>query len=321
MVSIGSTEDGKFGSLREETGNALESLAANFTKPIAVGLSGGHDSQAVCLSMMDRKIPFTPLIIRLLNLNGEPGNLHDIEGAFQFCKKWNLTPIVEDMNVHEFFQTQARDFAKANHLSGGRTIIQLWLVEKYKKTHAFIMAGGDPVISRNTLLQTTNNEELITGFTPTPIQQHLIANQIEGCTKFFMYSPELIAAYLDHPTVRGFLAGFRGIYESVKRFNSQDHDHTFTHFVKPLMYAEQWPELIHRRKYHGFEGDAAFDEVSMDAMNFGYRGNKQVVVTIKELRDHLIHGNGHERVWTSDTPYFKPSDYTKSWLRQTLFAN
>ena len=106
-VSVGSCANGH-GSFRTECANAALDLANQFTKPILVGLSGGSDSQVVCLTLLEQKIPFTPLVLQLLDPDGNVRNQHDIDGAFEFCKKFQLTPIVETLDLRGYYLASAR---------------------------------------------------------------------------------------------------------------------------------------------------------------------------------------------------------------------
>ena len=68
-------------SFREECIHAATLLGKSFTKPILVGLSGGMDSQVVCLSLMKAGIPFQPVILKLYSDDGRIYNDFDIEGV------------------------------------------------------------------------------------------------------------------------------------------------------------------------------------------------------------------------------------------------
>ena len=212
-----------------------------------------------------------------------------------------------------------------------RTLIQLAMVEKFRDTHAFIMAGGDVVVSR-LFTRKHDKDELITSFGPTPIQQHLLKNDIEGCTKFYMYSPELIAAYLNHPVMNGFIAGHQSIYSAFTAVPEWQHAgnwwYAFNLFVKPLMYAEQFPEMLHRQKYHGFENAEQLADIGRRmiegverAHGFKDQSNK-IIMPVAELRDHVLNGGGAERVWTANLQEAirpKPSAALVSFLKSDVF--
>ena len=278
-------------SFREECGQAVQDLADQFTKPLRVGLSGGGDSQAVCLSLRDRKIPFEPVIMRLRGPKGGIRNEHDIKQAYEFCRKFNIDPFIVDLDLQRFYDDRGRELAEEHCLTNARVLAQLYLIELFKDTHAFIMAGGDMVLAKASV-----DGDIITSFGPTPIQQHLIKYGIEGCTKFFMYSPELIMAYLDHPAVKGLRAAHQAVYsafDSVK----PGAGHTwacFNYFIKPCMYVEQFPELVQAMKYTGFENANDLVSEGQALMNLVTRPYKpldqKIIVPLETFVDGLSSG-------------------------------
>jgi hypothetical protein len=280
-------------SFREECGNTVEDLANQFTKPIRVGLSGGGDSQAVCLSLLDRKILFEPVIMHIRGPKGGIRNEHDIKQAFEFCRKFDLKPLLIDLDLQKFYDGRGQQLAAEHCLTNARVLAQLYLIELFKDTHAFIMAGGDMVLSKGSSLE---GDPIVTSFGPTPIQQHLIKYGIEGCTKFFMYSPELILSYLDHPAVKGLRLAHQAVYssfDSIKPGIAQSWT-CFSYFIKPCMYVEQFPELVQAMKYTGFENANDLVSEGQALMNIVTRQFKpldqKIIVTLETFIEGLKSG-------------------------------
>lgn len=282
-------------SFREECLLATSALASQFTKPIRVGLSGGSDSQVVCLSLLELGIRFTPVILQLLGPRGGIRNEHDIKAAYSFCTKFKIQPIVESLYLQKYYANTAFTLAKNSCFTNPRVLPQLALVEKYKDTHAFIMAGGDPLLQ----YQPGIRPELFVSYGPTPIQQHLISNNIQGCTKFFMYTPELILSYLEHPVIKAYRLAYKTAVEGYD--NPAESWKVFSLFIKPLMYVEQWPELQLQPKYTGYEH-------ATDLTKLGYAvttvaclpfspDTNIAYVPVEELVAHLKLGNGASKTW------------------------
>lgn len=311
-VSIGSCVSGH-GIFRDETIRAATLLAHQFSKPTLVALSGGLDSQVVCLSFKEIGYEFRPLILEAYSESGTLYNSADVEAALEFSKRHKLPePIVESLNVDKFWQTRAIELSKEHCLSNVETSVQLYLIEKFGKDYSYVMGGGDLVITKNPywLNKTSpagNLDPLIHVQAPTPIQQHLIKYQYEGCTKFFMYTPELIAAYLNNPMMKLFIQAERAIFESFRNAKGMTPDRwwwCFNLYVKPLFYIDAWPEISQRAKKTGFE--LAFEQI-LKTKNEMLKVNahlnplrKRVVIEVPDLIDHLLRGRGSSKIWTNN---------------------
>jgi hypothetical protein len=281
-------------SFRQECINAAKLLGEKFTKPILVGLSGGSDSQVVCLSLMEAGVPFRPVILKLLDPKGKLYNGHDIRGAFDFCKKFNLDPIIEELDLDNFFVTTGMQLIHDYCITVAEITVQLYLVDKYKDTHAYINGGGDPVLSYS-VDDETGESCLTYSLMPTPIQQYMIVHGIEGCLKFFMYTPEQIAAYIDHPVMHY----YNRARDSINGSSNLDY---FTFCIKPMMYATEWPEVVQRRKQTGFERVPYFKEVRLCTELLNTHINprsKKVIWKYKEILEHLNSNTGEIKTWKS----------------------
>lgn len=282
-------------SFREECIIAAKLLGDSVTKPILVGLSGGSDSQVVCLSLMNAGVPFTPVILKLFNAKGVQYNTHDVEGAFAFCEKFNLTPIVEELDLDNFFIDQGLQLIHDHCITVFEIAVQLYLVIKYKDTHAYINGGGDPQLFKYEDPE-SGKHTLSYSLGPLPIQQYMIKNGIEGCLKFFMYTPEQIAAYINHPVFRAFEAA----QTSISDRTSWDY---FTYCVKPMMYVNEWPELLQRKKFTGFENIPYIAEIRRITEELNAHINpkpKKVIWKYHDLLEFLNSNTGEIKTWKSE---------------------
>ena len=282
------------GSFREECINSAKLIGERLSKPILVGLSGGFDSQVVCLSFMNAGVPFNPVILRLTNEEGKTYNDFDINGAFEFCKKFNLEPIVETLNVDRFFYETAPQLISDYCITVAEIAVQLHLVIKYKDTHAYVNGGGDPNISQR--IDEDGKSELVYALGPTPIEQYMIDHDIEGCIKFFMYTPEQIAAFLDNDIMHYYNNAHATIHE-----NTRGYDY-FIFCVKPMMYMKEWPELVQRRKNTGFEMVPYFGKLREITLRLNDHINpraKKITWTYEEMVAHLNSNNGKVKTWRS----------------------
>jgi hypothetical protein len=289
-------------SFREECVFAATHLANQTNKHVYVGLSGGSDSQIVCLALREAKVPFTPCIIEM-----QGGlNLHDTKNAFEFCKKFNLTPIKYKINLLDFYATQGRDWMLKYKISNKRTVLQLWL-QKFCSDGTFIMAGGDVQLNRylTDVFDKTKQSELGWRHTPTPILQHLVSNNLEGTTKFFMYTPELIASIINSSIMRQFAEIQDSVY-SQTYIARKNFWQIYNNIPKQMLYKDNWPEMNIVPKYHGFENaelSRAVNEVTAQISSEILHSNSDKVIHINysELSDYLtFEKNKEQKIWYSN---------------------
>lgn len=280
-------------SFREECVKAATSLAQNINKPLLIGLSGGFDSQVVCLAFMAAGVAFKPVVLRLHNGRGRYYNQTDYQNALEFCQQNKLEPVIEHLDLDEFFCGEGMRLIEEHCITVAEIAVQLHLVIKYKDTHAYVNGGGDPTLSWMT---DERGGGLYYSLMPTPIQQYMINNGIEGCLKFFMYSPEQIAAYLIHPTMQSYAQSCQTLHDGYRGPN------LFTFVIKPMMYLDQWPELVQRKKQTGFEEVQYFRKVRELTHRLNAYINpraKKITWTYEELVDHLLNGQGQIKTWRS----------------------
>lgn len=299
-VSIGACTR-PHGTFRDECINTAKLLGERITKPILVGLSGGSDSQVVCLSLMQAGVPFTPVILRLVSSKGRLYNRFDIEGAFEFCRKHKIIPIIEELDLDNYYCTQLFPLVQDYCITSAEISVQLHLVRKYKDTHAYINGGGDPILLKKTD-EETGETYIAYELGPTPIEQYMMDHDIEGCLKFFMYTPEQIAAFLDHPVMHY----YNGARDAIRDGASYMY---FTYCIKAMMYANEWPELVKRKKYTGFEGYPYLNVVRKLIYKMNDHINpkaKMVKWKYEEILAHLNSCTGEVKSWRSidETNYY-----------------
>lgn len=297
-------------SFHDECVRAAKLIVAQFTKPTLVGLSGGSDSQVVCMALLELKHPFTPMIMHLVNDADIEYNKHDTDTAYEFCKQFSLTPIVERVNIDQFYAGRGLELAKDYCLTNVETVLQLYAIEKFKDKYSYIMAGGGLVITKHPDWIGTDADTLLATFGPTPIQQYLIENNVEGVTHFFMYTPELIYSYLNNPVMDLFKRAHVALFDSyITRPGGTDLPPggwwwLFNLYVKPLFYVDSWPKLVQKRKFTGFEKAAKLLDKARAEMAKGREAldlpNRHILVTIPELDAHLK-ARLEPKVWVSSS--------------------
>lgn len=254
-------------SFREECINAAKLIAEKTTKPIVVGLSGGSDSQMVCLAFREAGIPFKAIIVSMFD-GGKMTNEYDIKTAYEFCKKYGIEYMESFVGLEGFYKTKGVEYAAKYGSASVAVEVQTSTMDFLGKDYCYIMAGGDIMFHPYQAWITPDIEQPLMPFTngkltvpcwwqkPQPILQHMIASEYEGTSKFFLYTPELILSYLKDPAVQDFLnIANHGIpYPiAIQWLKGKDLWKLFQMIIKPMMTMREWPEMIPARKYTGFE--------------------------------------------------------------------
>jgi hypothetical protein len=283
-------------SFREECVHAAKLIAAKATKPICVGLSGGNDSQMVCLSLLEAKIPFKVLVTRLYDEFWDVVNQEDLDNAKAFIQKHNLEEIEYHLNLDYFYNDGAIEYATEYGFTNLHTITQCDMMDHVCEEYCYIMAGGDVVMTPVNPAVLPNSEvPLIPGLpsaqkvtvplwwqSPQPILQHMMNKGYEGTSKFFLYTPELLCAYLEQPKVKMFRESQDIILQNLLRWkpNPKFGWWKFFHMLyKPLMVKEEFPDAIMARKLTGYEELTGFSEKAERTPTASYR--KKLVVASK----------------------------------------
>jgi hypothetical protein len=302
---------------REECIDVAKKIHAKATKPICVGLSGGGDSQMVCLAFRAANIPFKCVIVRMYDKDGVLVNDFDIKVAYKFCQRYSIEYMNFDLDLEEFYHGKGAEYAEKYGLTGVHTIVQCATMDYVCPDYCFIMAGGDIVMSilSKKLYPESNIESMPFNpkwsvpawwHPPVPILQHMIEMGYEGTSKFYLYTPEILAAYLTDPVVKDFLHSKFVIHEVFMGWKPKWKTgwwKIFQMMYKPLMTMREWPEMIASPKMTGFENlakatedkpnyEAMYQKVIDDASNGVSRG-QAVVISIEDLIDYITIPHSH----------------------------
>lgn len=310
-------------SFREECILATEHLVGQVDRPVYVGLSGGLDSQVVCTTLMLLGVNFTPCIIVM---DGNE-NLHDVLNAKLFCEKHGLKYRLFKIDMYEFYSKFCPSIVERYKITNARTIMQLWL-EQYTRDGIFIMGGGDLQLTRYKTGEAQYDYVYgaakpapMTPCTwsnrPTPILQHLIAQGTYGTTKYFMYTPEMMASVVLSPEVEAFV-GIQDAIFSTALIQRKNFWKLFNFIPKTQLYRRNFPELILNPKYHGFEVVEKNNQYKrlkrQTVAEYAVLNNeKGVFLTYEELVDYFSN-SGEQKIWYSN-PIVKEDNSIEAYLR------
>jgi hypothetical protein len=114
-TSVAYDNNHKHISTPEEYVDLLVSEIKKEKKEKLLYFSGGLDSELLAYILLNNDIEFTPVIFQLLDNNDEVSNAEEISYAINFCKKFCITPIIENLYIEDFwtsdeFFTMAKEF-------------------------------------------------------------------------------------------------------------------------------------------------------------------------------------------------------------------
>lgn len=297
VFKVGLTSAGTSLSFRAEVIRAAKLLVESATKPLAVLLSGGLDSQVICLALQTINFPFIAVTVNWTHRDGKHINDDDVNDAREFARMHGIMHIVHEMCIDHALDNFVRPFVQRYQVEMYRLPALLAIVDMYKDTYTIV--GGGHTISFDEV-----DNELVVSFMSEFTQQYLTDNGIEGTLHFYLYTPELILSQIDNTISRSFMMSHGSLFDAF-RVNSVTPMLTwrvYTTYVKPLVYAQQWDGLIHKTKRHGFE---TFDdrELKQDIHRLG--SNKlsgmstDINIPVDKFLSFMKRPKGTKGIWTA----------------------
>lgn len=221
------------GTWKEELVRTARAIRNSTNKPLYLCLSGGIDGEVMARSFLEAGIPFTAITLR--HLGGT--NAHDIAFAIRFCKNYNITQQIIDVDPYSYFEKYVDEYRSVNIFK----YLQLFLLETVENLGGYAVIGtGDQV------LYTIDNKIHIKfdPWYPLPLDW-CTKNNTEHCSFFHLHNPELMASYLKINVIDLLL-------KNPHYFES----HHFMSIEKILVYNGFWPGMERRSKSNGFENIA-----------------------------------------------------------------
>ena len=124
----------------------LRAELSSITKPVALYLSGGLDSEFVALALLDAKKEFTPIIFNWLDSNGKVTNTAELVYAFEFCRKHKLTPVVESVSIPNLWESaEFKQLSQDTHLTSPQLTTHAYMVKMMHERMPAVMHlfGGE----------------------------------------------------------------------------------------------------------------------------------------------------------------------------------
>jgi len=179
-------------SWRDECKNAAMELYDLYGNDLVLLLSGGLDSEVVLHSFLS--IGVKPKVIIFKYENNL--NLHDINYAYRICAARQIVPIVKEVNVLRFFETELPSYAKVSGISSPQ--LNFLLYNAFHVDGIPIISAGENYLSRKIggrEVYDVEEEKL------ARMYDFFLAKNRESIPAFFQYTPELMVSFLQRESV------------------------------------------------------------------------------------------------------------------------
>lgn len=221
------------GNYQDELIKNAQFISKNTDKKIYVFYSGGLDSEYVLRIFLHLNIKIIPVIVCL-----EPNyNSFDTIYAYNFCKKYNLEPLIINFDFDSFvYSGEFLEIAKSAKCIVYQYPVFLKLSREIDGT--IIFGSDQPHLFKDddTEIWYFDERERIMSVWHNWFEQ----NNISGTPSFLNYSPETLLSFLHEPRVIDLIsnkvAGRKGTSSS-----------------KFMIYNRHFKDIESRSKYDGFE--------------------------------------------------------------------
>lgn len=221
----------KVKSYFEETKWAIDYIYSHIVDETFLLFSGGLDSQYVFNVYRKLGIPFTPVIIRHGDGNGECYNEPEVKYAFEICESAGIKPLVKNFNMTEFFEGgEATEMGESVECGSFKLLPTL---KTMSELPGFVVFGNDPPYIKN-LNMVWHLEEMqsVHG-----LLRYCKKFNYSACPYLLSYTPEMMLSFLIDPICQDLAAnklpGKRStqsskatVFNNGSGFNMKNYDYT-----------------------------------------------------------------------------------------------
>ena len=238
---------------RDECINAARYIKETTKLPIMLSMSGGIDSEVAFHSLRLAGADFTAVICKFENNY----NIDDCNLAVELCKQYNIEYQLIEISIAKYLHDNCLAFGEKYKTTNCRLMFHLLLIEMFPDSY-IIFAGGDLYLFKNT--QRSASMQVMFRGNSTLVAQKFVELNQPSCPWFFLYTPEMILSFLEHPLTKIFIQHST----SMKMQGITD--------FKPAIYSYSWPEIDRARpKYNGFENLQQLDQYYSEKLKEKYQ--------------------------------------------------
>lgn len=231
---------------KDEVSNTVKTIYNSTRKPLYVAMSGGIDSEIIARSLLENSIPFSAITIEYTK---KFNNAHDIQYAYDFCKKYSIDQHIVNIDASYLYTTKMEEYINQGYLARNLyRYLQLFILESVENLNGTAILGAETqaYYLLNNQLHIRYSTEILNAI--NWCKRH----NSDHCVNFFLHNPELYASYMKTFFVEKVLNSPADCTNSVE-FDLTRNVPTGTTPEKELVYRLAWPDLIKRPKYSGFE--------------------------------------------------------------------
>lgn len=188
-------------SFRSECGETARIIRRNTDQPIVVLFSGGVDSEVALRSFVESGIEVSVAILRFAN----DLNVHDYSWAVTVCELLKVPYKFYELNLSDFWQSAALDYAKDTQCVSPQLLSTMWLIDQIEGY--CVLGSGEHYLAKRPLPNQTITEsnylrshwDLIEKEKIAAWYRHFLVRGRDGCPGFFQYTPEIMLSWLVDP--------------------------------------------------------------------------------------------------------------------------
>lgn len=218
------------------------SLYKKINKPKFLAMSGGIDSEVMAISFIEAGVEFTPFILKY-EVNNCVINSHDTVYAEDFCKKHKIEPVIHVVDPNKIMDmVYDKNYFDYDEVVDIYHYIQLYIIDRVEELNGMAVLGSGIQMWRY------HKDMLLLRFMSPYFNAFHYINSKNLChwPSFFWTTPELIRSYIDTSIIKQ-------AFLNPVQFRRRD----MFERVKAGVYHSEFPNLIKRDKFHGYE---MFDE-------------------------------------------------------------
>lgn len=178
-------------SWTKECVRAAKIVHKTASHPIVLLFSGGIDSEFMIRVFDTANVPYKLAVIDY----GE-WNKHDTMYAYKFCELHNKTPIVVNVDIQELVNSgKFLEIANSVHCCAHQMIPIMYGLTKLEGT--LVMANGEPYLKNYDGEWRWQETQRVNAY-----NKWYELNSIDGTPDFLRYTPEMVVAFINDPTVQ-----------------------------------------------------------------------------------------------------------------------
>jgi hypothetical protein len=225
-------------SWQEEVKRAAETIRSQTSKDIIIACSGGIDAEVACKGFLAANIPFRMLISEWTdNLNE-----HDLSHARNFAQRYGIETITRTLDMRKFLTTDMYRYADQGYKTHMPfRYFQIYLLEEIERLNATgIVCSGDMfLVSKGTDICVNYDQDYFLA------EDWCKNNNLQHWPAFHLATPELTAAFLNHPVMQFVSSNYLYVQQKAHWVNYNPE--------KIIMYHSEYRDMLGRRKLMGWE--------------------------------------------------------------------